>query len=195
MRNIFLVLFIVVAFINLNAQRVIFSDNFDTNNMGWNEIISKEGEAIIKDGVLSIISKDELKGFQATCLTNLNVKNNFTLTCDVLIKNIDNESNFGLIIDYLDDYNYKVFGIYEGNAFYRNVKDGKIVGYRSNTIKLKSKRNTNASICVEKKGNSMILSVNEIEALEVRPDLQYNGIGFFVSGKQKVSFDNLEIKQ
>lgn len=41
----------------LTANAQTFKDTFDSNSMGWTEISGKDGEAVIKEGVMHLEGK------------------------------------------------------------------------------------------------------------------------------------------
>ena len=49
-----------------NAQT--FNETFDSNTMGWTEEASSRGEALVKDGVLHLVSKGTT--MMSSCYTN-----------------------------------------------------------------------------------------------------------------------------
>ena len=187
---------LLFSVLSINAQSYQMEDTFDTNNYGWTEVVSKRGEAIIKDGVLRIKSKAEFEFFSSTCYTDIDVQQNFEMKCEVKVKSINDDSRFGMILDYIDDYNYIAFTVYEGNARLVRIKEGRIVGSKANSIKLKSARKASVDLTVKSTYQRLVFEINGMMAIDVRYlPLTSNGIGFYVAGKNTVDFDNLIVTQ
>ena len=175
-----------------NAQT--FNETFDSNTMGWTEEASSRGEALVKDGVLHLVSKGTT--MMSSCYTNLDVKKNFEIKCKVNVKKIDAGNPIGIIFNYLDDYNYCLFGIDEEMAYFKEFRDNQLVGYRRNALKLKGKRKVELDFAIKSTYNRVQFEVNNMTAIELRfKPLVSNGIGFYIVGNQTADFDNLEIIQ
>lgn len=184
---------IALAISSLASAQVM--DDFETNKLGWNEFSSKTAQATITKGVMHLESKGDRDAI-TYAYAPIDVTNNFEINIDALVKKVDDESCFGLIIDYLDDYNYTAFIVSEGNAKFMKVKEDKIVGQISSDIKLKEQKKASVKLTVKSSYQKVEFFVNGMKALERRfLPMESNGIGLFVAGKQKIDFDNLEIKQ
>lgn len=195
MRGIFFLGFILFSF-TVSAQSYQLEDKFDDNSNGWTEIVSKNGESIVKDGVLRLKGKKEDSFFESHFYSDIDVTKNFEVKCDVKVKEINDESTFGMILDYVDNGNYIAFIVYEGNARLLRVENGKEVGTISNNIKLKSKKKSTVELSVKSTYQKLIFEVNGMKALEARYlPLKSSGIGFYVYGVQTLEFDNLKITQ
>lgn len=192
-----LILFSLLTFtIFSNAQVLEIKETFDSNTLGWNELIDKKGESVIVDGVLQLTSKNEDGFYESHCYTDINPKANFEISCEVNVKTINDDNTFGLIFDYIDDGNFMVLVISEGNAALLKKKDGEFVGAVRNSIKLKKARKTNVDISLKHELGTIICEVNGIFALQAKYiEMTSGGIGFYVAGKQKLQFDNLTIIQ
>lgn len=195
MRGIFFLGFILFSF-TVSAQSYQMEDKFDDNSNGWTEIVSKDGESIVKDGVLRLKGKKENSAFESHFFSDIDVTKNFEVKCEVKVKEINDESHFGMILDYIDDGNFIAFIVYEGNARLVRVEDYQIVGRISNNIKLKSKKKSTVELSVKSTYQKIVFEVNGMKALEARYlPLKSSGIGFYVFGEQTLDFDNLKITQ
>lgn len=185
---------ITLSVIALTSNAQIFNETFDDNTMGWTEEVSSKGEALVKDGVLHLVSKGT--EMMSSCYTNLDVKKNFEIKCNVNVKKIDAGNPIGIIFNYLDDYNYCLFGIDEEMAYYKEYRDSKLVGYRRNSLKLQGKRKVELNFAIKSTYNRVQFEVNNMTAIELRfKPLISNGVGFYIVGNQTADFDNLEIIQ
>ena len=195
MRGILFLSFVLFSF-SVSAQTYQMEDKFDDNSNGWTEIISKDGESIVKDGVLRLKGKKENSLFESHFFSDIDLTKNFEVKCEVKVKEINDESTFGMILDYVDDGNFIAFIVYEGNARLIRVVDNQTVGKISNNIKLKSKKKSTVELSVKSTYQKIVFEVNGMKALEARYlPLKSSGIGFYVFGQQTLEFDNLKITQ
>lgn len=191
MRN-FVILLALLVSSSVNAQLI---DDFETNKLGWNEFSSSRSEAIITEGHMHLVSKNDDPAF-TICYPALDVSKNFELKCDVLAKKIDDEKTFGIVIDYLDDYNFSAFVVTEGMAMFRQFKGNELVGRTYAPIKLKEQKKAVVELRIKCEYNKIEFYVNGMKALERRfLHMESNGVGVFAGGKQKIDFDNFEIVQ
>ena len=204
MKKILVIISIIGCFTtwNLHAQRVIWQDDFETSK-GWSEYEDESGKAIIKDGTLIIKSKDGWTYF-SRCKTNLDGNKNFTISADVNTKNdLLNGHKIGIIFDYNDGKNYMAFYVERGFVRFIQYKDGQLVREEKDYLKghgrklrFLTKDDSQLTFEIQKKGQSVIFLVNNEETLEMDGiTVKSNRIGFMVSGKQEVAFDNVKIYQ
>lgn len=175
--------------------QVTFQDDFDSNNNGWTEVVLNSGETLVTNGVMRIKSntKDTLT---THTFLDFDPNQNFALTCNSMVKKVNDKSKFGIIIDYKDDGNYISFLVWEGVAIMTRVKDGRVVGSIKNGIKLKKEKKAEVSLKITKNFKGLYFEVNDMLAIEARyVDLTSSGIGFCVIGEQLVEFDDLKIEQ
>ena len=193
-KKILFVLLVVITSMAVNAQNIIWQDDFDGNKR-WSEFeYKKEGSCLVKDGMLTIKSEDGYS-FISNCKTNLNGNKNFTLKIEATSKSgLKEDTYFGIVLNYLDRKNYTLFAIEKGFAYFLELKQGVIVRQEFDLIK-KTKDKT-FSLEVRKSGNNMLFVVNGEETLDMEQvEVTSSKIGLYVSGKAEVSFDNLKIMQ
>lgn len=171
------------------------TDDFETNKYGWNEFTAKNAEAIIQKGVMHLESKnDEYANVYA--YLPINIERNFEIKCDALVKKIDENNTFGLIFDYFDDYNFSAFIVSEGTAYFYRYENYHLVSRMRADIKLKEQKKAAVTLGIKYTDQRLEFYVNGMKAFERRfQPLQSNGFGFYVAGKQKIDFDNLEMIQ
>lgn len=199
----FAAVFAVVMPLLADAQS--FKDTFDSNSMGWTELSGADGEAVIRDGVMHLQGKKNGSNFyiyvpgsdiKTSCYTSFDPKENFEIRCKASIKKINERNPIGIMMNYMDDYNFMAFTIDEGTAYFSEWKDGELVGYRENLLKLKGKRNTEVTFTIRSTYNKVEFLVNNMVAIELRyKPIISNGIGFYLYGAQSADFDDLEILQ
>lgn len=181
-----------------HAQKVVWHDDFETSK-GWSEYEEKDKgqSAVIKDGVMQIKGKDE-DSVISKCKTNLDGNKNFTIKCDVTVKNGLKPDNFiGLIFDYFDSKNYKVFYVEKGYVYFKQYKEGNCVRYERDNIKNNGKKDLKQlTFELQRKGRNVMFLVNDEETIDMDEiEVHSNRIALMVSGDQLVFFDNVEILQ
>lgn len=193
MRTFLSALFFTTFFVNSTAQRIKIIEDFESNTLGWTEILDNKGQAIISEGVMQIESKGDL--YYTTAWTDLDPNVPFEITVDVKVRRLDGSRTFGIILDYLDNSQYILLLVKEGNARFIRKK-GDYEGYISNSIKLERGWKEDVKLGVKYQMGKLIFEVNEIFALEARyVEMTSSGIGLYVEGRQKIKFDNFTITQ
>ena len=195
-------LFICTA---IHAQNI---ETFDSNNYGWVETVKNNGSAIITEGVMrlkcktTIFSQPNDRNIQTSCYAPFDPNKNFIFKCTAIAKKISLAGAFGLIFDYMDDYNYSAFYIgklpSQKNAvvIYERVVDNQVVGRRVSDLKLTSKKNVEFNFELKSMFDKLELHCNEMKVMEVRYNpIKYSGIGLVVYGEQSIDFDNVEFIQ
>ena len=187
------VLFFTTFVVNSTAQRTKIIEDFESNTLGWTEILDSKGQAIISEGVMQIESKGDL--YYSTAWTDLDPNVPFEITVDVKVRRLDGSRTFGIILDYLDNSQYILLLVKEGNARFIRKK-GDYEGYISNSIKLEGGWKEDVKLGVKYQMGKLIFEVNEIFALEARyVEMTSSGVGLYVAGRQKIKFDNFTITQ
>ena len=207
MKRIIIICSLLICAAVANAQNV---ETFDSNTFGWIESVQKDGSAIIVEGVMRLEGKnalDDIWNLKAgssqvitSCYAPFDPQKNFTFKCDAVAKKINDKGYFGLIFDYMDNYNYSAFYILKGDknaiVLYHRLKDGKIVGHRFADLKLKEKKNAAFAFELRSSFDRVEFYCNDMKAMEVRYNpIQYCGIGLAVFGQQTVDFDNVQFIQ
>lgn len=185
-----------IAIGNIQAQRVVWQDDFETSK-GWSEYEDESGSASVKDGVLTIKSKEGLI-FRSKCKTNLDGNKNFTINLDVNIKSgLKPERYVGLLFDYDDNKNYKAFFVEKGFVWFEQYKEGTLIRQEKELLKNRSKNDSKQlTFELQRKGQSALFLVNDEETIDMDGvEVHSNRIAVMVSGDQTVSFDNVKISQ
>jgi hypothetical protein len=205
---------IAVIFSSISVFAQIQTENFESNSWGWTETSSKDGEAIIIDGVFHLEGKrtggqyvvgsgqyavgikQEPSFIETHCFAGFDPTKNFEIKCSATIKKISDNGNFGLILDYHDDGNFIVFQVRDDEAWLVRYKDSDAVGRIRNSLKQKGKKQVTLDISVKSSFKKLQFYINGMMVVEARYlPLETNGIGFYVGGNQSVDFDNVEITQ
>lgn len=207
MKRIIIICSLLICAAAVNAQNV---ETFDSNKFGWLESVEKDGSAIITEGVMRLEGKNALDDIYivksdysqvvTSCYAPFDPQKNFTFKCDAIAKKINDKGYFGLIFDYMDNYNYSAFYILKGDknakVMYNRVKDNEIIGYRFADLKLNQKKNAAFAFELRSSFDRVEFYCNDMMAMEVRYNpIQYCGIGFAVFGQQTIDFDNVQFIQ
>ena len=193
MRAFISVIFFIIFIVNSTAQRIKIIEDFESNTLGWTEILENKGQAIISEGVMQIESKGEQ--YHSTAWTDLDPNVPFEITVDVKVRRLDGSRTFGIILDFLDHSQYILLLVKEGNARFIRKK-GDYEGYISNSIKLEGGWKEDVKLGVKYQMGKLIFEVNDIFALEARyVEMTSSGVGLYVAGRQKIKFDNFTITQ
>lgn len=200
MRNLFLASILCIVSTHTLAQA---KETFDNNSWQWIEYSGNEGEAVIKDGVMHLESKLNLKGLGVedildqvctTAYAPMDPQQGFTMKCKALVKKIDNKKTFGIILDYKDNWNCTLLQVKEDIAELYTVEKGRVTGYMRNQFKLGKLKKAELDFLVKYIDGTLELRVNDVMALKKKyVEFTSNGIGFFAYGKVEVDFDDLEV--
>ena len=187
-----------MLFITGKAQ---LTETFDSNSWGWAEYSGNKGDAVIMNGVLHMESKqdvnsiqDILNGIFSVAYAPLDTSKGFLLTFDASINKVDYDKTFGIVLDYSDDWNCIILLIKRDNAYYYQLREGRVVGSMHRQFKFGKQKKASVDISVKYIDSKLELRVNDVFALEKRNVIINNsGIGFFAYGKVKVDFDNVTV--
>lgn len=197
MKKLFLSIVLVLALsVASYSQRVVWEDDFETSK-GWSEYEDKDGSALVKDGVFLVKSKGT-REFITKCKTNVDINKNFTITADANVKDgLKEDQYIGMAVDFMDNKNFSVFLVEKGFVWFFQFRDGNKVREDKEYIKPRSKKDQKmVKFELQRKGSNIMFLVNDEETIETKIDkIESNRIGFYVSGGQEVSFDNVKIMQ
>jgi len=193
MRNIVLFFALSLLTMPLFGQ---YSDDFESNRLGWNEVAYKNRSAIIQNGKMHLESKSDTATVLITAYAPVDPDLDFEMKCDAAVSKIEDGKYFGMVLDYKDDMNYTRFLLTADRVMAERYVEGRKTGSRHDNLKkFKSPKGATAVLAVRKKGDSMSLYVNDVKTIEVPWPATNRGFGFCLIGKQAIDFDNLEIIQ
>lgn len=187
---------------NLLAQSVIWKDDFE-DNKGWNEFEDETGRAIVKDGMLVIKARANWT-YWSRCKTNLDVNKDFTIKGEISVKEkLDQTRYVGIVFNYYNRKNYSAFYIRNGFVYFSQVVNNQEVGYEFDVYKDPARarkgrsKDTKLFFEVKKKGQNVMLVINDEECLEIPIEglFKSNLIALSVTGELEATFDNIEIRQ
>ena len=83
MRTFLTLFFFIIFIVNSKAQGIKITEDFESNTLGWTEVMDAKGQAIISEGVMQIESKGE--EYWSTAWTDLDPSAPFEITVDVKV--------------------------------------------------------------------------------------------------------------
>lgn len=197
----------LAATLSLSAQGIHIIEDFETNHLGWTETTSDEGEAVIRDGVLHLSGKKrdhfdfygyKSKGSQmiSSCYPGIDVSKNFEVRAKIVAKTVNEKDSFGVIFNYLDDYNYNVLVIDRKTAVLLRIEKNEIIGYRVTDLKATSRRNAEYNLKIKSTYQDLEFYNNDVQVLRVRHlPMQYSGFGIYINGLQTIDVEEVEFIQ
>ena len=201
MRKIIILMIVAIASsMNIYSQ---IKETFDSNSWQWTEYSDDKGSAYIIDGVMRLESKSNeystfekvVSEFSTHSYLPMDPTKGFRIKCSAIVSKLEDNKLFGIIFDYIDDFNCNLFMIENDKAFIFRLNDGKIVGYQHNQFKIQGdKKKAKIEIEARYKGDELEFRVNDVQAILCRyMPIRSNGFGFFALGKCKVDIDEVEI--
>ncbi len=103
--------------------------------------------------------------------------------------------SFGIVFNYEDENNYSSFLVSEKKFTVWNTVNGTKSVSRQGSIVLKSGKNKEVIIEVEKKGNRLVFNVDNMEAVTITRNLDFNTFGFQVENANTIKVDEVIIEQ
>ncbi len=191
---VFFICVLVSVFVNAQGSLVV-TETFENNKFQWDECYEKEFLCNIQDGYFVLQNKKD--GFSVRSVTELpiSIDANFKITFKFLVPRVSDEYYFGVIFNYEDENNYSNFLVSEMKYKIWNIVDGKKSLSRQNSIILKSGKNKDVTIELEKKGNKLIFQVDNMEVVSITKKLNFNAFGFLVQDANTIKVDEVIIKQ
>ena len=191
---IFTVCIFICAFANAQ-DKIIVKEDFENNKFQWEEFFEKEYSGNIQDGYYVLQNKK--KDYLVRSVTELpiNVDKNFKITFKLLVPQLNDEYYFGIIFNYEDENNYSSFLVSEKKFKIWNRVNGTNSLSRRNSIILKSGKNREVIIEMEKKGNKLTFRVDNMDAVSITKKLNFNAFGFQVENANTIKVDEVIIEQ
>ncbi|GHT10594.1 hypothetical protein AGMMS4956_02190 [Bacteroidia bacterium] len=212
MKRIIVLAATIFVTLNIFAQNEgnIKKETFDNNAFRWEEFADKKlGTVLIQDGYLTLNAKKSTLSSK----TNfpIDITRDFKLTYKFLVPVLDKKTVFGLTFDSFEDEGGQVqVGFYVSEGKYA-LKPYNIpfeiyvpllsVGLCEGKIPLKKGKNQNVVLSMERRGETLIFSVNnmtvceEAAAAPVLLQTSKFGVAFASSGKSTLLVDEIIIEQ
>jgi len=190
---IFLVCVFAYTFVHAQ-EKIVVKETFESNKFRWDEFFEKEYSGSIQDRCYVLQNKKD--GFVGS-VTELpiNIENNFKITFKFLVPKLDDKYYFGVIFNYEDENNYSSFLVSEKKFKILNRVNGVNSISRQGGIILKSGKNKEVVIEIEKKGKKLIFNVDNMEAVTITKMLNFNAFGFQVENANTIKVTEVLIEQ
>ena len=176
-------------------EKIVVKETFESNKFRWDEFFEKEYSGSIQDRCYVLQNKKD--GYYVQTVTELpiNVENNFKVTFKFLIPKLDDKYYFGIIFNYEDENNYSNFLVSEKKFKILNRVNGVNSVCRQGGIILKSGKNKEVTIEIQKKGKKLFFSVDNMEAVDITKKLDFNAFGFQVENANTIKVTEVLIEQ
>jgi len=195
MKKIFFMICVLTStFVNAQEQ-IVVKETFESNKFRWDEFFEKEYSGCILEG--SYVLQNKKNGSFAQSVTELpiNIDDNFKITFKFLIPKLDDNYYFGIIFNYEDENNYSNFLVSEKKFKILNKVNEVYSVSRQGGIILKSGKNKEVIIVIEKKGKRLIFDVDNMEVVTITKKLDFNAFGFQVENANTIKVTEVLIEQ
>lgn len=193
-------------------SQVVADDNFESNNLSWQENINPDlGESIITDGHFKLKSdwkttwnlynskNPRPQILYSDCFLPINPIEGFQIESDIEFKEyLFNNFNCcqGFLLDFVDEMNFIAVAITLNKCYYLRYEQAKLVSAKESAIKIKGKQKGwfSCTLKVNYKDNRLKVYVDDIEMMELRRVVIENeGFALFSSGGNEALFDNFKV--
>lgn len=196
MKKIFFALIAILFSTNLFAQsKTTLRETFESNKWQWDEFYEKTYSAGIEDGFLVIKNSNSETDVLSVVEFPIDVEKNFKITITFVPEKINERNWFGFVYNYEDENNYNSFLLQEKKFKILNKANGVTSISRQGGIILKSGKNKEVVVNIEKKGNKMIYTVDNMEVIAVTKLLKTNTFGCCIYGEGTLKVDEVVLEQ
>lgn len=194
-RYITLTIFIISQISVLAQEYVIFEDNFNDNLHNWPIQDNENVYMKVLGNRYVIEQKQAEKSWVSWVKVVIDTKKDFSISCNTLwVSGIDN-NGYNVCWGLLDANNFYYFGVsangyYQSGAFISGTYKELIKWTESEFIK----KNGSNKIELKRKGSTIEFYINDHRVNQSNfDDFFGDNIGFYISNKQKILFDNLRV--
>lgn len=196
MRKSFLFLVAVIVSTNLFAQnKTSIRETFESNKWQWDEFYEKSCSAGIEDGFLVIKNSNSETSVRSVVEFPVDIDKNFKITLKMMPERINDRNWFGFVYNYEDENNFNSFLIQEKKYLIINKVNGVSSISRQGGIILKSGKNKEVTLEIEKKGNKLIFTVDNMEVISITKILKFNTFGCCIYGDGTLKVDEVLLEQ
>lgn len=194
MKRFIACLIAVLLITNIFAQnKMSIRETFESNKWQWDEFYEKSRSAGIEDGFLVI--KNSEGTARSVVEFPVDVDRNFKITLKFVPERVNTHNWFGVVYNYDDENNFNSFLIQEKKFMIINRVNGVSSVSRQGGIILKSGKNKEVIVEMEKKGNKLIFTVDNMEVISITKALKYNTFGCCVHGEGTLKVDEVLLEQ
>ena len=177
----------------VNAQeKIVVKETFENNKFQWSEFYEKDQSGGIEAEYFVLKNKTKKNPALSKAELPITIGENFKITFKFLVPKISGDYYFGIIFNYKSNKNYDKFLVTERK--FQILNDDDDIVDRGMLI-LKSGKNKEVSIEIEKKGTKLIFRVDDIEAATITGEINSNSFGFMVEGKNTIRVNEVIIEQ
>lgn len=170
-------------------------ETFETNKYGWDEFFEKNCSASVQDGFLELQSKEDGAIVRSIVDMPVNIESDFKISTKMIATKINDKSWFGLLYNYEDENNYSCFFIQESRFEIVNKANGIISLSRRGGLILKSGKNKEVNIIMEKNGGKLLFTVDNMEVIAITKLLTRNAFGFCIKENNTIKVDEVIVEQ
>ena len=176
-------------------EKIMVKETFDSNKFRWDEFYEKNHSGGIQDGYFVLQNKKDGTIVHSVAELPIDIDNNFKITFKFLVPKINDDYYFGIVFNYEDENNHNNFLVSEKKYKMCNMVNGTSSISRHGSLILKSGKDKEVIIEMEKKGNKLIFSVDNMEAVTITKKLNFNTFGFQVENEHTIKVDEIIIEQ
>lgn len=196
MKKIAIIALFLFSFYFANAQdKRIIRENFENNLFQWDEYYEKDCSSGIRDGYLLLENKEDEFRIWTSVEFPIDVDKNFKVTFNLIPKEINDKTWFGIIFNYEDENNYSSFIVQEKSFRLLNRANGITSISKRSSIILKKGKNKNVKIELIKKGKKLNFIVDDMDVLTISKEVNFNIFGCIVEGKNSIKVTEVTIEQ
>lgn len=157
----------------------------------WSQFDSKIGKALLTDKGLEVESKVKDGSVMSTVELDFDPASDFTFGLSMVAKPEDDKF-VGVVFDYKDNRNYKVFTVNKKQFAYYTVDDGMTAVVKQGLVKTGV---IIGSIMLAKVGDKIDVTLNGIDAATLKKvNISSPNCGIIVTGKYKVTLNQFYLK-
>lgn len=196
MKKIAIIVIFLFSFYFANAQdKRIIRENFENNLFQWDEYYDKDYSSGIRDGYLFLENKEDGYIIWTSVEFPIDADKNFKVTFNLVPKEINDKTWFGIIFNYEDENNYSSFIVQEKGFRLLNRVNGITSISKRSSIILKKAKNKDVKIELIKKGKKLNFIVDNMEVLTISKEVKFNTFGCIVEGKNSLKVTEVTIEQ
>jgi|GEM_PF-6325214 len=193
-------LFLVFPFSGISQEKVIFEEHFTDNSRKWKEVDDNYKQTnVYHNKLLFSVKYPNLCELEWAPYDSLNIDkfSKFSIECETLWKNGENDWGYGLFWGDLNKYSVYFFEISSSGYYQFGIdkkgKDKKIIDW---TPCDKINKKGSNKLMIKVPGNTIMLYVNNqfIRQIDYK-FIKVDFVGFRVMGSQSIEFDDFIIKQ
>ncbi len=179
---------------SFGQEKQIIRETFESNKFQWDEFYEKNRSSNIQDGALVIKNEDNITTISVVEFP-LNTEQNFKIHFKFISK-INSDNWFGIVYNYEDEDNYSCFLMQEQKFKIINKVDGtQRISRQGSIILYSAKKEKEINAVMEKKGQKLIFSVDNMEVITITKPLSYPAFGCCLQGEATLKVDEIIMEQ